>query len=46
MYWNIGKINKPVGVSEYKLLQDIPEYLQSRLPRSEDIELHIKDIKE
>lgn len=39
-------INKPVGVSEYKLLQDIPEYLQSQLPKAEDIELHIKDIKE
>ena len=39
-------INKPVGVSEYKLLQDIPEYLQSQLPKAEDIELHIKDIEE
>lgn len=39
-------INKPVGVSEYKLLQDIPEYLQSQLPKSEEIELHIKDIEE
>ena len=39
-------INKPVGVSEYKLLQDIPEYLQSQLPKVEDIELHIKDIEE
>ena len=39
-------INKPVGVSEYKLLQDIPEYLQSQLPKAEDIELHIKSIEE
>ena len=39
-------INKPVGVSEYKILQDIPEYLQSQLPKAEDIELHIKDINE
>ena len=39
-------INKPVGVSEYKLLQDIPEYLQSQLPKAEEIELHIKDIEE
>ena len=31
--------------SEYKLLEDMPEYLQSQLPRAEDIELHIKDIK-
>ena len=39
-------INKPVGVSEYKLLADIPEYLQSQLPKAEDIEMHIKDIDE
>lgn len=39
-------INKPIGVSEYKLLEDIPEYLQSQLPKAEDIELHIKDIEE
>ena len=39
-------INKPVGVSEYKLLEDIPEYLQSQLPKAEDIELHIKSIEE
>ena len=39
-------INKPIGVSEYKLLEDMPDYLQSQLPRAEDIELHIKDIEE
>lgn len=39
-------INKPIGVSEYKILQDIPEYLQSQLPKAEDIELHIQDIEE
>ena len=39
-------INKPIGVSEYKLLEDMPEYLQSQLPRAEDIKLHIKDIEE
>lgn len=39
-------INKPVGISEYKLLQDIPQYLESQLPKIEDIELHINDIKE
>ena len=39
-------INKPIGVSEYKLLEDIPEYLQSQLPKIEDIELHIQDIEE
>ena len=39
-------INKPIGVSEYKLLEDIPEYLQSQLPKIEDIELHIQEIDE
>ncbi len=39
-------INKPIGVSEYKLLEDIPEYLQSQLPKAEEIELHIQDIEE
>ena len=39
-------INKPIGVSEYKILQDIPEYLQSQLPKAEDIELHIQDIED
>lgn len=39
-------INKPIGVSEYKILQDIPEYLQSQLPKAKDIELHIQDIEE
>ncbi|MBO5349327.1 MAG: DUF1016 family protein [Clostridia bacterium] len=39
-------INKPIGVSEYKLLEDIPEYLQAQLPKIEDIELHIQDIEE
>lgn len=38
-------INKPIGVSEYKLLEEIPEYLQSQLPKAEDIELHIRDIE-
>lgn len=42
----VKDINKPVGVSEYKLLQDIPEYLQLHLPKAEEIELHIKDIEE
>ena len=44
--YSLKDINKPIGVSEYKLLEDIPEYLQSQLPKAEDIELHIKDIEE
>ena len=40
----LRNINNPIGVSEYKLLEDMPEYLQNQLPKAEDIELHIKDI--
>ena len=43
--YSLKDINKPIGVSEYKLLEEIPEYLQSQLPKAEDIELHIKDIE-
>lgn len=39
-------INKPIGISEYKISQDIPEYLRSQLPKTEDIELHIQNIED
>ena len=42
----LRNLKSPIGVSEYKLLEDIPEYLQSQLPKAEDIELHIKDIED
>lgn len=42
----LRNISSPIGVSEYKLLEDIPEYLKSQLPKVEEIELHIRDIKE
>lgn len=42
--YSLRNINNPIGVSEYKLLEDIPEYLQSQLPKAEDIEIHIKDV--
>lgn len=41
----LRNISSPIGVSEYKLLEDIPEYLQSQLPKAKDIELHIKEIE-
>jgi len=44
--YSLRDINKPIGVSEYKLLEDIPEYLQSQLPKAEDIELHMQDIED
>lgn len=43
--YSLRDINKPIGVSEYKLLEDIPEYLKSQLPKAEDIEIHIKNIE-
>ena len=43
--YSLKDINKPIGVSEYKLLEEIPEYLQSQLPKAEDIEFHIRDIE-
>ena len=44
--YSLKDINKPIGVSEYKLFEDIPEYLQSQLPKLEDIELHIREVDE
>lgn len=41
----LRNVNNPIGVSKYKLLEDIPEYLQKQLPKAEDIELHIKSIE-
>ena len=35
-------INKPIGVSEYKILSEIPEYLESALPSIEDIEKRLE----
>ena len=37
-------INKPIGVSEYKLLSDLPEYLQNALPSISDIKQRLERI--
>lgn len=42
--YSLKDINKPIGVSEYKLFEDIPKYLESNLPKAQDIEFYIKDI--
>lgn len=34
----LSDINKPIGVSEYKLIKSLPENLKSNLPSIEDIE--------
>lgn len=45
---SLKDVNKPIGVSEYKILSEIPEYLESTLPSIEDIEkrLEANDIDE
>ncbi len=35
-------INKPNGVSEYKILSEIPEFLENTLPSIEDIEKRLE----
>jgi len=35
-------INKPIGISEYKILSEIPEFLESTLPSIEDIEKRLE----
>lgn len=39
-------INKPIGVSEYKILSEIPEFLENTLPSIEDIEKRLEENSE
>ena len=34
-------INKPVGVSEYKIFDKLSSYLQDKLPTEEEINMHL-----
>ena len=36
-------INKPIGISEYNLIEAIPENLKSSLPTVEEIETEIEE---
>ena len=36
-------INKPIGISEYKILSEIPEFLENTLPSIEDIEKRLEN---
>lgn len=36
-------ISKPIGISEYQLIQSIPENLKSSLPTIEQIEKEIEE---
>lgn len=40
---SLKDINKPIGVSEYKLLSDLPEYLENTLPSIKDIEKRLEN---
>ena len=43
--YTLKYINKPLGVSEYKIFNELPENLLKELPTEEDINLHL-DIEE
>lgn len=36
-------VNKPIGVAEYKYLQEIPEYLENNLPSIETLEKRLNN---
>lgn len=36
-------INKPIGVAEYKYLQEIPEYLTNNIPSIETLEKRLNN---
>lgn len=37
-------MTKPIGVSEYKLLERVPDELESSLPSIEDLERELEDL--
>ncbi|MBP3475230.1 MAG: DUF1016 family protein [Lachnospiraceae bacterium] len=39
--YSLKDMSKPIGVSEYKLINDLPKELQNILPTSEDIETRV-----
>ena len=39
---SLKDINKPIGISEYKILSEIPEFLENTLPSIEDIEKRLE----
>lgn len=36
--WALSDVNKPIGVSEYKIMQSLPDEMKSSLPSIEEIE--------
>ena len=40
---SLKDINKPIGISEYKILSEVPEFLEKTLPSIEDIERRLEN---
>jgi len=40
---SLKDINKPIGISEYKILSEIPDYLKNTLPNFEEIEKRLME---
>lgn len=43
--YTLKYINKPVGVSEYKIFDQLNKEIQSKLPSQDDINIHLKDME-
>ena len=41
---SLKDVNKPIGISEYKILSEIPDFLENTLPSIEDIEKRLENI--
>ncbi len=41
--YSLRDLNKPIGVSEYQITQNLPEQLRSSLPSIEQIEAELGD---
>jgi len=42
--YSLRDIEKPIGVSEYKLMKNLPKEYEKILPSAEDIEVRIEGI--
>lgn len=40
---SLKDVNKPIGISEYKILSEVPEFLEKTLPSIEDIEKRLEN---
>ena len=44
--YTLKYINKPVGVSEYKIFEQLSKEIQEKLPTQDDINVHLVDVEE